>query len=73
MVIMAVAVPGELVLVVQKFPRLQSELVGKVVIPNPDALLKLFSTQFDPVRTLWYEDRVNFSNDNWLIALLSAR
>ena len=64
---------GELLLVVQNFPPFETDFVGKDVMPDPQALIRWFSADFDSIRTLWYEDRMKSANDNWFIGFFVAR
>ncbi len=56
--------------VVQNFPPLNSNFVGKEVIPNPDALVKHFTVQNVVLESsIWYEKHQGNSNDSWFIGL----
>ena len=57
-------------LVSQNFPPLDTEFVGKDVIPNPDKLLKYFIPYFKPIVTNWLEDKQRKENNNWFTALM---
>jgi len=60
---------GDYFLVSQNFPPLSSSFVGKDVIPNPQAILNLFSS-FLPLKTIWLEDKISEGNDNWFITIM---
>jgi hypothetical protein len=60
-------------LVVQNFPPLESQFVGKDVIPNYFALVNHFSQCFVLDRHIWYEDRFGAANDNWFIGIFSLK
>jgi len=57
-------------LVSQNFPPLSSNFVGKDIIPDPQAILDLFSGYFKPLKTMWLEDKISDGNDNWFIAIM---
>lgn len=59
----------DLLLVSQNFPPLENKFVGKNVIPEPDSIVKLFSTYFTPLKTVWIQDRVSKGNDNWFVGV----
>jgi len=63
---------GDALLVVQNFPPLDSEFVGKNQVPNPKALIDWFSTDFSLNRSVWFEDVFERGNNNWFIGLFSA-
>jgi hypothetical protein len=58
-------------LVVQNFPPLQDSFIGKDVISNHHDLIDHFSCHFNVERHLWYEDRLNCTNDNWFIGVFT--
>ncbi len=60
-------------LVVQNFPPLETEFIGKEAIPNHKALVDHFSHRFVLDRHIWYEDRFGTTNDNWFIGLFSSK
>jgi len=64
---------GDRLLVVQNFPPLNSEFVGKDVIPHHFALVDHFSSCFTLDRHIWYEDKFATSNDNWFIGVFSIK
>jgi len=64
---------GNHFLVSQNFPPLSSNFVGKDVIPNPQAILDLFSGYFKLLKTIWLEDKISDGNDNWFIAIMERR
>jgi SAM-dependent methyltransferase len=59
----------DLLLVVQNFPPLNSNFIGKDVIPNPDSLVQWFGASFRSTRSIWIEDRESCGNDNWFVGL----
>jgi SAM-dependent methyltransferase len=59
----------DLLLISQNFPPLDGDFVGKEVIPNPDAILYWFKNHFNPLKTIWLEDKIQKSNDNWFVCL----
>lgn len=64
---------GDKLLVVQNFPPIKSEFIGKDVIPNHFALIKHFERMFSLVRHIWYEDALKSTNDNWFIGFFSTK
>ncbi|RDH77711.1 methyltransferase domain-containing protein [Mycolicibacterium moriokaense] len=66
-------VSGDRLLVVQNFPPLSKEFIGKEVIPNHLALIDHFSQHFVLDRHIWYEDRFALVNDNWFIGIFSLK
>jgi SAM-dependent methyltransferase len=66
-------VSGDRLLVVQNFPPLDKQFIGKEVIPNHSALIDHLSRHFVLDRHIWYEDRFALVNDNWFIGLLSPK
>jgi hypothetical protein len=67
--------PGDHLLISQNFPPLDSDFVGKEVIPNPERIKQLFSRFFAPIRSTWIEDYTdsNNGNDNWYICLFKKK
>lgn len=61
---------GDFLLVSQNFPPLESNFVGKDVIPTPEAIVEWFSSYFELVKTIWLNDKKSQGNDNWFIGLL---
>lgn len=61
---------GAFFLVSQNFPPLCSDFVGKNVIPNPQAILDLFSNILKPIKSLWLEDNISNGNDNWFMSIM---
>ena len=59
----------DLLLIAQNFPPLDSNFVGKDIIPNPDAIIKWFKNDFNPIKLIYLEDKIKQSNDNWFICL----
>jgi SAM-dependent methyltransferase len=64
---------GDKLLVVQNFPPLHEQFVGKDVIPDHSALINHFAHHFSLHRHLWYEDSLGTSNDNWFIGIFSLK
>ena len=64
---------ADVLLVSQNFPPLDSNFIGKDVIPDPASLLRRFSAHLRCRRWLWYEDREAGKNDNWFIGLFAAK
>lgn len=60
-------------LVVQNFPPLDSQFIGKDVIPDHFALIEHFAPHFALDRHIWYEDRFGTANDNWFVGIFSLR
>ena len=63
----------EMFLISQNFPPLNQDFVGKDIIPNPAAIVDLFSKYFVLTKTLWLEDCLSKGNDNWFIGLFKKR
>lgn len=63
----------DLLLISQNFPPLDSKFVGKDIIPNPESIIDWFSDSFIPLRTIWLQNRISQSNDNWFIAIFQRR
>lgn len=59
-------------LVVQNFPPLESNFVGKDVIPHHEALISHFEKAFTTLRHTWYADHLRGTNDNWFIGIFSS-
>lgn len=55
--------------VLQNFPPLCSNFVGKDIIPEPRTILDLFCNFFKPLKTVWLEDKMSDGNDNWFITI----
>lgn len=64
---------ADLLLVTQNFPPLDSDFVGKNVIPDPRALLRHLGKYFTPLKTVWFEDKLSKGNDNWFIGIFSKK
>ena len=64
---------NDILAVVQNFPPLKSNFVGKDVIPNPDSLIKHFSEKFSVLCTNFFKDEINKSNDNWFIGIFEKK
>lgn len=60
---------GDILLVVQNFPPLNSNFVGKDVIPDPNALTSFFLSNKSLFleKKIWYEQNNNNKNDSWFI------
>lgn len=62
--------PADALVVIQNFPPLDSDFVGKEVIPNPDALIGHFTAQSVILESsIWYEKCQGHSNDSWFIGV----
>jgi hypothetical protein len=60
--------PEDGLLIVQNFPDLNSNFVGKHIIPNPAALNNHFiSDKIVLESSIWYEKFEQNSNDSWFI------
>ena len=60
--------PQDTLLIVQNFPPLDGEFMGKQVIPNHNALIKHFTGSEARVdRYLWFEQYTDNSSDSWFI------
>lgn len=57
----------------QNFPPLDSNFVGKDVLPNPEAIIEKFSKAFTPLKSVWIQDRFSKGNDNWFLAIFSKK
>lgn len=68
--IRGIAKPGDYLLIHQNFPPLDSDFVGKGVIPNPQTLVGYFEKHFKKVILNYFEDCLKAANDNWVTALL---
>jgi SAM-dependent methyltransferase len=64
---------GDLLLISQDFPPLKSNFVGKKIISKPEDIVVKFSRYFYPEKTVWLEDRMSNSSDNWFISVLRKR
>lgn len=58
-------------LVVQNFPPINSQFIGKEVIKDHASLIDHFSQSFSVDRHVWYEDSLRSVNDNWFIGIFS--
>jgi SAM-dependent methyltransferase len=60
---------NDILLVVQNFPPLNSNFVGKDVIPNPEALTDFLLSNKSLIleKKIWYEQNINNNNDSWFI------
>lgn len=59
----------DLLLISQNFPPLDTQFVGKETIPNPQAIIGLFSEGFSPLQTMFLEDWVSNTNNNWFVGV----
>ena len=66
-------IDGDLLLVVQNFPPLETSFVGKDLMPNHLVLIERFSKYFSLYRHLWYQDTSKTINDNWFIGLFYTK
>lgn len=60
---------GDFFLVGQNFPPLDSDFVGKDIIPTPDSIITWFNKYFCPIKTIWLENKISEGNDNWFIGV----
>ena len=60
-------------LIVQNFPPLDSDFIGKEVIADHDQLIERFADRFTPQRHLWYQDQRPLANDNWFVGLFARK
>jgi SAM-dependent methyltransferase len=59
---------GDTLLVVQNFPPLSSNFVGKDVIPDPQTLISLINkSTLSLQKSIWYEQFKDNANDSWFI------
>ncbi|MDP3467521.1 MAG: methyltransferase domain-containing protein [Daejeonella sp.] len=59
---------GDTLLVVQNFPPLSSNFVGKDVIPDPQTLISLIDkSTLSLQKSIWYEQFKDNANDSWFI------
>lgn len=59
---------NDLLVIVQNFPKLTSNFVGKDVIPNYDAIVRFFTkTDITLESMIWYQKEVLNKNDSWFI------
>jgi SAM-dependent methyltransferase len=66
----AFTAPGGYLFVAQNFPPLDSEFVGKAVIPTPQSLVDRFVEAFDIVSKVFVENQnPGSTNDNWILFL----
>jgi SAM-dependent methyltransferase len=71
--IAAAAGASDTLLVVQNFPPLNSTFVGKDVMPDPQSLVRWFSSSFQCTRSIWSEDLQSAGNDNWFLGLFKKK
>ena len=64
---------SDTLIVVQNFPPLSKQFIGKDVIPDHAALILHFSSHFNLNRHIWYEDTYKCANDNWFIGLFTPK
>jgi len=55
---------NDIIIVEQNFPPLDSQFVGKEILPNSQAIMELFKSDFFCIQTVGLENYVNRSNDN---------
>ena len=60
---------GDILRISQNFPPLESNFVGKNIIPNPDSILQHFNDYFVPLKAIYLEDLISKGNDNWFIGI----
>ena len=63
--------PMDELLVVQNFPPLNEEFIGKDVLPNHYSLINKFSSRFLCVKHLWYDSKLRNTNDNWFVGIFA--
>jgi SAM-dependent methyltransferase len=63
----------DLLIVAQNFPPLNSDFIGKDMIPNPGKILEWFGASFHSNRSIWIEDKDSCGNDNWFVGLFHKR
>lgn len=58
-------------LIIQNFPNLESEFVGKEVLPNYESIITHFTNEerLKVESKIWYEQFQNNKNDSWFIGL----
>lgn len=62
--------PEDMLVVVQNFPPLASNFVGKDVIPGPQALIRHFSVGLVGLESsIWYDKHQDNNNDSWFIGM----
>lgn len=64
---------GDILLISQNFPPLENNFVGKDIIPTSEVITQWFINYFEPVKTIWLNDRKSQGNDNWFIGLFLRR
>jgi SAM-dependent methyltransferase len=64
---------GDLLVVDQNFPPLDSQFVGKDRIPNPESIVSLFNRDFDVIRTLWLDNRMSRGNDRFFMGIFRRK
>jgi SAM-dependent methyltransferase len=62
-----------LLFISQNFPPLESQFVGKEVIPNHEAIITWFGEYFIPMETIWFKDYLNDGNVNWFLGIFSRK
>ena len=60
---------GNILLVSQNFPPLESSFVGKEIIPSPESIVEWFGNYFTSLKTCWLQDRISKGNDNWFVGI----
>jgi hypothetical protein len=59
---------GDILFVVQNFPPLSSNFIGKDVIPDPKTLIELISlSSLSIEKSIWYEQFNDNTNYSWFI------
>jgi SAM-dependent methyltransferase len=64
---------NDLLIVAQNFPPLNSDFIGKDVIPNPSSILQWFEPLFRSRRSIWIEDKDTGSSDNLFVGLFHKK
>jgi len=63
----------DILAIVQSFPPLDSDFVGKEIFPSCNSIIQRFEEYFTPLKWLWLEDNVLRVNDNWFIGIFQKR
>lgn len=63
--------PNGMLYVAQNFPPLDSQFVGKEIMPTPQVLAGMLDRQFKCKRSLWFENRDSRGNDNWFCGIFT--
>jgi len=67
--ITAVSKRGDILLILQNFPPLDSDYMGKDVISGHNDIIDLFSKYFKVIRTIWIEDFSLHITNNWFLGV----